>query len=104
MERREFIKKIVCSLVGAWPLAAGAQQPGNQRLIGVLGADATAWAPWTVALTARACANSVGARAILWRSSIAGPREDPIASVNSPLNSNGARLTSSSPMAPPLRS
>ena len=53
MERREFIKKIVCSLVGAWPLAAGAQQPGNQRLIGVLGADATAWAPWTVALTAR---------------------------------------------------
>ena len=52
MERREFIK-IVCGFVGAWPLGAEAQQPGNQRLIGVLGADATAWGPWTVALTAR---------------------------------------------------
>jgi putative tryptophan/tyrosine transport system substrate-binding protein len=52
MERREFIK-IVCGVVGTWPLAAHAQQPGNQRLIGVLGADATAWSPWTVALTAR---------------------------------------------------
>ena len=52
MERREFIK-IACGLVGTWPLAASAQQPGNQRLIGVLGADATAWGPWTVALTAR---------------------------------------------------
>ena len=52
MERREFIK-IVCGVVGAWPLGAEAQQPGNQRLIGVLGADATVWSPWTVALTAR---------------------------------------------------
>src|SRR5215831_17533016 len=52
MERREFIK-IVCGFVGAWPLAARAQQPGSQRLIGVLGADATVWAPWTVAFTAR---------------------------------------------------
>jgi putative ABC transport system substrate-binding protein len=52
MERREFIK-IVCGFVGAWPLAAKAQQPGNQRLIGVLGADPTVWGPWTVALTAR---------------------------------------------------
>ena len=52
MKRREFIK-IVCGFVGAWPLAAEAQQPGNQRLIGVLGADATVWSPWTVALTAR---------------------------------------------------
>ena len=52
MERRQFIK-IVCGFVGAWPLGAKAQQPGNQRLIGILGADATAWGPWTVALTAR---------------------------------------------------
>ena len=52
MERREFIK-VVCGFVGAWPLAAEGQQPGNQRLIGVLGADATTWGPWTVALTAR---------------------------------------------------
>jgi putative ABC transport system substrate-binding protein len=56
MERREFIKiasGFVGSFVGAWPLAAHAQQQGNQRLIGVLGADATVWSPWTVALTAR---------------------------------------------------
>src|SRR6201997_1504269 len=52
MKRREFVK-IVCGVVGAWPLAAQAQQSGKQRVIGVLGADATAWAPWTVALTAR---------------------------------------------------
>src|SRR5438477_13024136 len=52
MQRREFIK-IVGGVIGAWPLAAEAQQPGNQRLIGVLGADAMAWSPWTVALTAR---------------------------------------------------
>jgi len=52
MQRREFVK-IVGGFIGAWPLTAVAQQPGNQRLIGVLGADATAWGPWTVALTAR---------------------------------------------------
>jgi ABC-type uncharacterized transport system substrate-binding protein len=52
MKRREFIK-IVCGLVGAWPLAAYAQQPGNQRLIGIIGADATVWRPWTAALIAR---------------------------------------------------
>ena len=51
MERREFIK-IVCGLVGAWPLAAHAQHPGNQRLIGILGADATVWRPWTAAFVA----------------------------------------------------
>jgi putative ABC transport system substrate-binding protein len=52
MERREFIK-IACGLAGAWPLAAAAQQLGKQRLIGVLGADATVWRPWTGALVAR---------------------------------------------------
>ena len=52
MERRDFIK-IVCGFVGTWPLAAEAQQPGNQRLVGILGADATVWRPWTGALTAR---------------------------------------------------
>src|SRR5215469_531283 len=52
MQRRAFLKS-ACGFVGAWPLVAEAQQPENQRLIGVLGADATAWSPWTVALTAR---------------------------------------------------
>ena len=52
MERREFIK-IACGFVGAWPLAAYAQQPAKQRLIGILGADSTVWRPWTAALIAR---------------------------------------------------
>jgi putative ABC transport system substrate-binding protein len=52
MERREFIK-LACGVVGAWPLGARAQQPSNQRLIGILGADATVWRPWTGALLAR---------------------------------------------------
>src|SRR5689334_14727443 len=51
MERREFLK-IACGFVGAWPLAAHGQQPGNQRLIGILGADATVWRPWTGAFVA----------------------------------------------------
>jgi putative ABC transport system substrate-binding protein len=52
MERREFIK-FALGFVGAWPLTANAQQPSNQRLIGILGADATVWRPWTDALVAR---------------------------------------------------
>ena len=52
MERREFIK-IVCGLVGTWPIAAYAQQVGELRRIGVLGADATAWSSWTAAFVTR---------------------------------------------------
>ena len=52
MERREFIK-IVCGLVGTWPIAAYAQQVGELRRIGVLGADATVWSSWTVAFITR---------------------------------------------------
>ena len=52
MERREFIK-IVCGLVGTWRIAAYAQQVGELRRIGVLGADATVWSSWTVAFVTR---------------------------------------------------
>src|SRR6516225_2514844 len=52
MERREFIK-IVCGLVGTWPIAAYAQQVGGLRRIGVLGADATVWSSWTAAFVTR---------------------------------------------------
>ena len=52
MERRQFIRGF-CSGVIAWPLAAYAQQVGNPRRIGVLGADATVWRPWTAAFLAR---------------------------------------------------
>ena len=52
MKRREFIK-IACGFVGAWPQVADAQQLGKQPLIGILGADATVWRPWTAAFVAR---------------------------------------------------
>src|SRR5215472_5874945 len=52
MERREFIK-MVCGLVGTWPIAAYAQQVGGLRRIGVLGADATVWSSWTAAFVTR---------------------------------------------------
>ena len=51
MRRRDFIK-IACGFVGGWPLAAYAQQPGKQRLIGILGSDPTVWRPWTATLIA----------------------------------------------------
>src|SRR5262249_17177173 len=50
-EAREFI----AALGGAatWPLAARGQQPGKLPTIGFLGADASAFAPWTAAFVAR---------------------------------------------------
>jgi len=51
MRRREFI-----TLVGgaaAWPLSARAQQTGKLPTIGVLGANAAVFAPWTAELVAR---------------------------------------------------
>jgi len=52
MERREFIRGL-CSGIAAWPLAASAQQGGEPRRIGVLGADATVWKPWMAAFVVR---------------------------------------------------
>jgi putative ABC transport system substrate-binding protein len=52
IERREFI-----TLLGgaaAWPIAAArGQQAGRVPTIGVLGSDATVWAPWTAAFERR---------------------------------------------------
>jgi putative ABC transport system substrate-binding protein len=52
MERRQFIRGL-CSGLAAWPLAAYAQQVGEPRRIGVLGAEATVWKPWMAAFIAR---------------------------------------------------
>ena len=73
MQRREFIK-IVCGLVGTWPIAAYAQQVGELRRIGVLGADATVWSSWTAALVSR-LRELGGPRERLSMSIIAGPGE-----------------------------
>src|SRR5262249_8800457 len=52
MRRREFIK-LVGGVAVSWPLNGRAQQPGKLPTIGFLGADATAFAPWTAALVTR---------------------------------------------------
>jgi len=52
MERREFIRAL-CSGVAVWPLAAYAQQKGEPRRIGILGADAMVWKRWMAAFVTR---------------------------------------------------
>jgi hypothetical protein len=51
MRRRDFIAGIT-GLSAAWPLTAQAQQPGKLPTIGFLGADASAFSPWTTAFVA----------------------------------------------------
>jgi putative ABC transport system substrate-binding protein len=53
MNRRELVALVAGAIAASWPLLARAQQTSKVPTIGFLGADASAFSPWTAAFVAR---------------------------------------------------
>jgi len=68
--RRKFLAALG-GTAATWPLVARAQQAGKLPTIGFLGADASAFSPWTAAFVAH-LRERAGSRTVTSRSSIVG--------------------------------
>src|SRR6516225_4800906 len=85
--RRKFLAALG-GTAATWPLVARAQQAGKLPTIGFLGADASAFSPWTAAFVAH-LRERAGSRTVTSRSSIVGRTAAPSVTPKLPRSSCG---------------